>query len=44
MNGVITTSLSFKLLFTNFFLLKTIYNYEEKVNNGIGNKKHQGII
>jgi len=44
MNGEITPFLSFNLLSANFFLLKTIYNYEEKVNNGIGNKKHQGII
>jgi hypothetical protein len=44
MNGEITPSLSFNLLFTNFFLLKTIYNYEEKVNHRIGNKKHKRII
>jgi|APGre2960657373_1045057.scaffolds.fasta_scaffold12041_2 hypothetical protein len=44
MNGEITPFLSFNLLSANFFLLKTIYNYEEKVNNGIGNKKHQRII
>jgi len=44
MDGVITLYVNFNLLYTNFFLLKTIYNYEEKVNNRIGNKKHQRII
>ena len=40
-NSVALITIDFFLI---IILLKTIYNYEEKVNNGIGNKKHQGII